>query len=86
MVNFLHVIKREKYVILHGQSFRFRIVKYCVLFPLAIVLFIWGGWAVVVRSFLFLAIAGIVMHFFFRWKTNGWKKSWGLYKKLKHLP
>jgi predicted membrane metal-binding protein len=74
--------RREKYIALHAQSRRFRIVKYSVLLAIAVAVYAWKGWAAVGLLFPVLFLAGIGLHFFFRWKTNAWTKSWGLYKRI----
>ena len=65
---------RAKYVALNGQSRKFRVVKYIVLFTLAGVLYQWKGSGVVGLYILFLTVAGTCVHFFFRWKSNVWTK------------
>jgi len=67
--------RREKYIALHAQSRRFRIVKYCVLLVIAVGVYAWKGWGTVGLLLLLLSIAGICLHFFFRWKTQAWTKS-----------
>jgi Flp pilus assembly protein TadB len=74
--------RKEKYIALHAQSSRFRIVKYSVLLAVAVAVYMWKGLASVGHLFLVLFIAAICLHFFFRWKTNAWTKSWGLYKRI----
>lgn len=74
------IIKREIDVIIYGQPFWFRVMKYCVLIPMGLLLFKWWGWPVVIGFIGGGAVVGIALHFWFRWKTDGWKKSWGLYK------
>ena len=75
--------KREKYIAMHAQSTRFRILKYGVLIVLSYLLFIWKGWIALISGLLTLAVLGVVLHFFFRSKTKGWTKSWGLFKKIR---
>lgn len=82
VVTFKESLRREKYVIIHGQTTRFRIVKYLVLFTLGIGLFFWKGWMAVGLAFACLFILGLAVHFLFRWKTKAWTESWGPYKKL----
>ena len=74
--------RKEKYIALHAQSSRFRIVKYCVLLVIAVGVYVWKGLGAVGLLLLLLSIAGICLHFFFRWKTQAWTKSWGLYKRI----
>lgn len=74
--------RKEKYIALHAQSRRFRIFKYCVLLAVAAVVYVWKGWGAAGLLLLLLSIAGISLHFFLRWKTEAWTKSWGLYKRI----
>ena len=75
-------IQREKYVMLHAQSWRFRVMKYIVIIAVLIALGLWKGWVVAVLFLLCLGILGTIVHFIFRWKTKAWTQSWGPYKKL----
>jgi Flp pilus assembly protein TadB len=75
--------KREKYIAIHGQSKRFRIVKYCILLIVTIIVVTWKGWMTALMMIVLLAILGILVHFLFRWKTSGWTKQWGLFKVIK---
>ena len=75
-------VEREKNVILYGQSSRFRLVKYAVLIPIFAALYMWKGLDVML---IVLAVAGgvsIIVHFFYRSKTNAWRSSWGGFKPL----
>ena len=74
--------RKEKYIALHAQSRRFRIVKYSVLLVVAVGVYAWLGLGAVGLLFLLLFLVGICLHFFFRWKTEAWTKSWGLYKRI----
>ncbi len=74
--------RKEKHIALHAQSRRFRIVKYCVLLAVAVGMYAWKGLAATGLLFLGLFFASICLHFFFRWKTEAWTKSWGLYKRI----
>jgi hypothetical protein len=74
--------RKEKYIALHAQSRRFRIIKYSVLLAVAVGVYLWKGLAATGLLFLLLFLAGIGLHFFFRWKTQGWTKSWALYKRI----
>ena len=71
--------QKEKDVVVHGQSKRFRILKYLVIVAIAALVYMWRGLATVGFLFLFLFVASIAIHFFFRWKTDAWEKSWGPY-------
>ena len=74
--------RKEKYIALHAQSSRFRIVKYSVLLVVALGVYVWKGLAATGYLLLLLFLAGIAVHFFFRWKTEAWTKSWGPYKRI----
>lgn len=82
MMTFKEFYRKEKYIALHAQSRRFRIVKYCVLLAVAVGVYVWKGWAATGLLFFLLFATGICLHFFFRWKTEAWTKSWGLYKRI----
>ena len=41
-----------------------------------------GGLHMFAWVFAILFMFGMALHLFFRWKTDRWTKSWGLYKKL----
>lgn len=75
-------LSREIYVAIHAQTVRFRIVKYLILIAIFTSLYLWQGWTVVWATFLILFVVAISIHFLFRWKTDGWRKSWWLYKKI----
>ncbi len=76
-------LNREKHVALHGQPKSFRIKKWVVIFIVATGLYIWKDWLITLEVFLACALLGICLHFFLRYKTNGWTKSWGPYKRIK---
>jgi hypothetical protein len=76
------LLEREAYVAIHAQSWKFRVVKYLVLAILFTGVWAWGGWSVVVPTFLVLLVLALIVHFLFRWKTKAWTESWGPYKKL----
>ncbi len=81
-MTFKEFFKREKHIVLHGQSRRFRIIKWIVILSLAFLLFKWKGALVVGYTFAALAVLGISLHFLLRWKSKGWTQSWGPYKKI----
>jgi hypothetical protein len=85
-MSFGDIVKKELYVAVHGQTARFRIVKYIVLFAVFSALYSWYGWKVVWQTLGVALIAALVVHFFFRFKTNGWSEPWGLYKPPTGLP
>lgn len=76
-------IKREAKVAFskEAQPIWFRITKWIVFIGLAFFLYgtkwFWG-WVIG------LPVAGLAMHFVYRWKTKGWTKSWGRWKKREH--
>lgn len=76
-------LKRELDVALHGQSLRFRTIKYAFLFSISAVIYAHFGWPGVGLFLLVGAVAGIALHMFFRWKTRAWTRSWGLYQPTK---
>lgn len=78
-------IRRELYVVAHGQTWRFRAGKYSILSCIAGGMYVVGGWSLVGIIFGSLIPFAIIVHFFFRWKTHAWKKSWGPYKVLDGL-
>jgi hypothetical protein len=82
-LNFSREMQREKYVMLHGQPLWFRMIKYPVFLLIGYLIYSRSGWFAVVQIFLFLAVLGIGLHFFLRWKTHGWRKKWGPVKRIK---
>jgi hypothetical protein len=76
---FKKIIKREFEVAFskHAQPVWFRIIKYIVLG--FIVYFFWGTRLLFI-IFLSLFSLGLVLHFWYRYKTQGWTKSYGLWK------
>lgn len=84
-MGFKELLMREKYVVMHGQSVRFRIIKYLIIIAVAAGVYVWKGGMAVAICFLVAFVAGLTVHFIFRWKTKAWTQSWGPYKKL-NLP
>jgi hypothetical protein len=74
--------RREKFVALHAQTVRFRIVKYIVILALLGGVYVWRGVGMVGILFAAMFVFAIALHFFFRWKTEAWTKSWGPYKYI----
>jgi hypothetical protein len=75
-------IKRELEVAFskHSQPVWFRILKYILIS--SIVFFFWGTkllWIILLIMFAF----AMLLHFWYRYKTNGWTKSYGLWKHEK---
>ena len=77
---FREALKKEVDVIVHGQTAKFRIIKYIVLLLLGYMLYVWQGLRTTVWVFLALAVISIIIHLLFRRKTRGWTESWWLYK------
>jgi len=72
-------VKRELEVAFskHSQPVWFRILKYILI--ACLVYFFWGTkllWIILLTLFVF----GLSLHFWYRYKTNGWTKSYGLWK------
>jgi hypothetical protein len=82
MATFQELYQRENQVIVKGQSVRFRVIKYIIILTLGTLLYLWKGLATVSQVLLVLTIVAICIHFLFRWKSHGWTKSWGPYKKI----
>ncbi|MEQ1587129.1 MAG: hypothetical protein ABL895_14675 [Cyclobacteriaceae bacterium] len=73
------IVKRELEVAFSKQSqpVWFRILKYILLGFL--VYFFWGSqtlWIIL----LILFVVAMAMHFWYRYKTKGWTKSYGMWK------
>lgn len=79
------LLRREKYVVIHAQTKRFRVVKYIIIFALLFAAIAWKGWQNAFILLVLMAALSIFIHFLFRWKSKGWTESWGPYKKL-NLP
>ena len=83
LVTFKDFFEREKHVVLNGQSRNFRIRKWIVILLVAIALYFWKGLGTVALTLLVCAALGVCLHFFLRWKTEAWTKSWGPYKRIR---
>ena len=73
------IIQRELEVAFSkdAQPVWFRIVKYILLFTLFY--FLWGTellWIIL----LIIFVVGTTLHFWFRYKTHRWTKSYGMWK------
>lgn len=79
---FKETLRREKQVIIKGQTPLFRLTKWIVILVIFALITIWKDIEVALIVLLAFAVLGIILHFFFRWKTKGWTQSWGLYKKI----
>jgi hypothetical protein len=76
-------IKREKYIALHAQTREFRIRKWIFFILLFITIFLWKGWSALGLAVAIAFVFGLSLHFLFRYKTKGWRQSWGLFKAFK---
>ena len=76
-------LQKELYVVAHGQTAQFRIIKWIIILVLLSVLFVWKGWTTVIFTIILGAMLGISLHFFLRWKTDAWTKPWGKIKPIK---
>ena len=81
-MTFKDFYRREKYVAMHAQTRRFRVVKYIVIGLILLALYFWKGLLAVGILLLLMIIVGTSTHFFLRWKTAAWTKSWGPYKQI----
>ncbi len=61
----------------HSQPVWFRILKYILL---GIVIFLFWGTKLLWIILLLLLILSLSLHFWFRYKTKGWTKSYGMWK------
>ena len=60
-----------------SQPSWFRILKYVVL--TAVIYLFWGTrllWIILLSLF----VVAMLLHFWYRYKTDGWKKSYGMWK------
>lgn len=80
------VLKRETYIVIHGQSATFRTIKWIILIGITYCIFIQWGWDGVVVWITLGTILGLSIHFLFRWKTHGWTRTWGPMKKIIKTP
>jgi hypothetical protein len=76
------VIRREIRVALSlkAQPVWFRVLKWGIVLPLMI--WLWHTrwfWPVILALFM----AGLALHFFFRWKTHAWTRPWGVWDDVK---
>jgi hypothetical protein len=60
----------------HAQPIWFRITKYIVF--ISLFYFLWGSkWLWII--FLCIAVFGLTLHFWYRYKTKRWTQSYGLW-------
>jgi hypothetical protein len=84
-MSFKNTLKREYEVAFskRSQPVWFRVAKYFLLG--VIVYLLWGTrWLWITLGIM--VILALVMHFWVRYKTNGWKKSYGLWDYEKNKP
>lgn len=74
--------EREVHVAMNAQPRNFRIIKWITIVILGSELYAWKGLAVVGTVLLACGALGVCLHFFLRWKTEAWTKSWGPYKRI----
>jgi hypothetical protein len=84
-MTFSKIIKREIEVAFskHSQPVWFRILKYILLG--SALYFFWGNrllWIILLIFFIF----ALFLHFWYRYKTHGWTRSYGLWKYDKNEP
>jgi len=77
-MSFTKKFKRELEVAFskHAQPIWFRIMKYLVL---SFTLYLFWGSKLFWFILLILFIAAMVLHFWYRYKTNGWTSTYGLW-------
>jgi hypothetical protein len=62
-------VRKELYVAVHGQTARFRVVKYILIFGVGgAIYWKWGG--------------EVLAWTLLRYMSNGWMDDWGPYKSL----
>lgn len=81
-MTFNDMLRREAHVVVHGQTARFRLVKYAILIPLFVAIGLTLGWDVMWTALVVALAVAIAIHLLFRWKTKAWTQSWGPYKKI----
>ena len=81
-MSFNKIIKRELEVAFskHSQLIWFKISKYVLL---GIVIYFFWGTRLLWIILLALFVLALLLHFWYRYKTHGWEKSYGLWKHEK---
>lgn len=82
-MDFKDFLTREWDAVLYGQTAKFRIIKYSILIPLFAAFYAWRGPSDTLALLGALFVLSLCVHFFFRYMSEGWTKSWWLYK---HTP
>jgi len=78
-MSFKKALKREAEVAFskHSRPIWFRVLKYILL--TCLIWFLWGNkWLWI--TLLILLVFSLSRHFWYRYKTMGWTKSYGLWK------
>jgi hypothetical protein len=75
-MSFRKIMRREMEVAFskHSQPIWLRVTKYILL--IGIICFFWGTKTLLI-IFLIILPSGISLHFWYRYKTKGWTKSYG---------
>lgn len=81
-MNLREFFAREKHVAIHAQSRAFRIRKWIVIIAVSTALYVVKGPRVVAEVLVLFGLLGIVLHFFLRYKTHAWTRSWGPYTRI----
>ena len=78
-MSFNNILKRELEFAFskHAQPVWFRIVKYVVIG--FIIYFFWGT-RFIWYFFSTMLVVGLALHFWYRHKTKGWTRSYGMWK------
>jgi hypothetical protein len=80
------VLAKEWYIIVHGQTGRFRTKKWLLIIAITVVIYVLFGWQGVQTWIKGSVVAGVCIHFLFRWKTKAWTKPWWIMKKVIKTP
>ncbi len=81
-----NILKREWYIAIHGQTSRFRAVKWVIILAITFGIYQMWGWTGVKTWILAGAIIGISFHFIMRYLTHGWTRPWGPMKEVIRTP
>lgn len=83
--NFSSIVKRELEVAFskHAQPLWFRLLKYTLL---VLLFYFYGGTRIFWIILGIVFILGLLLHLWYRHKTEGWTKSYGLWNYDKNKP
>jgi len=83
LMSFKKTLKREMQVALSkkSQPAWFRILKYILL---GVVLYLFWGTRYLSIILLVMFVLAMCLHFWYRYKTQGWTRSYGLWKHEKN--